>query len=191
MSGRFETETLPNEFFFSFLEEREMKPLLCVQPSSTELSKTIRNDGLPVYSIRDDVTGYLKKRSTPIIWFSNEMSKNPYGLVIPEMYELVLTEIEWTRQLIKNGVDLTIAINENPMFCCWIKTQHYLVVDLLVDFFKEYIDFFDYNKLDKIFINTLFSHGTSPLTELFFEKCKFFRPQFHRHKDRAKQVLSH
>jgi hypothetical protein len=50
-------------------------------------------------------------------------------------------EIDNTRKIIKeDGVDPTIAVNENPMFICWVQNRHYLIVDLLVDFFKEFVD---------------------------------------------------
>ena len=176
MSERF--EDLSFNCFIHFLEE-ENKALRSMQPKTTELSKNIRKNGLPFYTLREDVKQYLCDISNPIIWWSNEISKNLYGLLIPEMYQLLSFEIDNTRKIIKeDGVDPTIAVNENPMFICWVQNRHYLIVDLLVDFFKEFVDAFDYNQLDKVLITNIFSYASSALTELFIDKYSMTTEMF-------------
>jgi hypothetical protein len=155
----------------AFLEP-EIKVVRCLQPSTTELSTSIRKNGLPSYKLRDDIDTKEEFLLHPI-----DIYKNPLGLVIPQMYGIVLAEIEWTRKLIKAGKDPTIAMNENLLFIYWIQNSHHLIVDALFDFFKEYIDRLDYKRLDNLFVTTIFAYGASPLTSSFFAQYSCNLPE--------------
>lgn len=163
-------DSLPFNSYLSFLES-EIKVVRCLQPPTTELSISIRKNGLPSYKIRADIDdNYL----TTIDITTIDIYKNPRGLVIPKMYDLVISEIEWSRKLIKEGKNPTVVVNENPQFIFCIQNSHHLIVDVLVDFFKEYIDVLE---PDNLFVTTIFAYGAAPLTTLFFNKYRSSLPE--------------
>jgi hypothetical protein len=167
-SERFDCLPFVSLPFVSFLES-EIKVVRCLQPSTTELSISIRKNGLPSYKLIDD---FLDPIEDPIKDPIN-IYKNPLGLVIPKMYDIVIAEIEWSRKLIKEGKNPTVVVNENPHFILWIQNSHYLIVDALVDFFKDYIDL----GYDNLFITTVFAYGAAPLTTLFFTQYSSSLPE--------------
>lgn len=172
ISDRF--ESLPLNSYVSFLES-EIKVVRCLQPPTTQLSISVRKNGLPFYKLRDDIDDSLIDDC--FLLHPIDIYKNPLGLVIPQMYGIFLAEIEWTRKLIKEGKNPTIVVNENPLFIYWIQNSHYLIVDELVNFFKEYIDLLDYKKLDNCLVTTIFADGSSPLTTLFFDQYSSILPE--------------
>ena len=158
-------DSLPSNSYLSFLES-EIKVVRCIQPPTTELSMSVRKNGLPFYKFREDIDGNL---ITTI-----DIYKNPRGLVIPKMYVLFIAEIEWSRKLIKEGKHPTDVVNENPQFIFWIQNSHHLIVDVLFDFFKEYIEVLE---PDNLFVTTIFAYGAAPLTTLFFNKYSSSLPE--------------
>jgi hypothetical protein len=167
-------DNLPANLFVSFLEE-EIKVLRCIQPPATDISLYIKKHGIPSYKFRDDIKTYIT--NTIGSYGPNHISRNPYGLMIPTMYDIVLLEINFSRKMIETYTnDPLIVINQNNRFAYFAENSHYAIVELLVDFFKDYIGFIDCNKLDNRLLTSIFSRGAAPLTTLFFDKCKEMLP---------------
>ena len=162
-------EDLRFDTVLSFLES-EIKTMRCIQPPQTLLSNNIRKCGLPFYQMKDNVCKYLKTVGSPkpIEFYRQDIifTSECIDILILE----ISTEIESMKDQIYSDMDPTLIVNNYSMINYWVQYQQYEIVNILVDFFKEFIDVFEYDKLD-ILVGNIFAYGAEPLTRLFFPKC--------------------